>query len=169
MQKQKHAVAAVHEDEPRRTAPYLTPPVEDRDQPPPPNKVPERTVDEMQASLILTSLCQPPAQGVDQLTSALLAAADSNVIALIAQGNAANIAREQLESTDKLSLQTLLAQMENMSATIRQILTGEDSTNLGASAIQNKKAAVSIKPDPLLVEPTPPSTIDHTESVMDLD
>ncbi|VUC22041.1 unnamed protein product [Clonostachys rosea] len=169
MQKQKHAVTALHEDEPRRTAPYLTPPVEDRDRLPPPNKVPERSVDEMQASLILTSLCQPPAQGVDQLTSALLASADSNVIALIAQGNAANIAREQLQSTDRLSLQTLLVQMENMSSTIRQILTGEDSTNLGASVIQKKKAAGSIKPDPLLIEPTPPSTFDHTESVMDLD
>jgi hypothetical protein len=51
--------------------PYLTPPVEDVYRPLPVDRD-ERNLEEMQTSLILTSLKKRPAEGVEQLTSALL-------------------------------------------------------------------------------------------------
>ena len=59
-------------DEPRSVEPYLTPPVEDMAKPTPAAAVNDRNVEEMQASLILTSLRTAPTDGLEQLTSALL-------------------------------------------------------------------------------------------------
>lgn len=63
----------------RRMEPYLTPPVEDRDRDQDKDHdtsfasaTVERSVEELQASLILSSLSQAPTNGVEQLTSALL-------------------------------------------------------------------------------------------------
>jgi hypothetical protein len=179
--------------------PYLTPPVEDVYRPLPVERD-ERNLEEMQTSLILTSLKNRPAEGVEQLTSALLvrhlamvlapldysweelthsqASAEPNVISLIAQGNADNISRSNLIGSDEISLRALLAQMETMSSSIRQLL-GEKACSPAHVALLNREAASSfedsksstIKMDveQLVTEPTPPSTIDHVDAAMDYD
>jgi hypothetical protein len=194
-------------DKSRRMEPYLTPPIEDREtvKPLPKSSPPAagRTVEEMQASLILASLRQAPTEGVELLTSALLVSeifpatnqtqstcfdnvevnalsiqtsADPAVIALIAKGNAYSIARDQLAETDRQSLRALLAQMETMSASIRNILGDQNQpkTEPGllprASSLPSDVTDVDkMDTDPLVTEPTPPSTIDHAESTMDFD
>lgn len=60
-----------HKEKPRSLQPYLTPPVEDAPKHSSVATV-DRNVEEMQASLILTSLRAAPTDGVEQLTSALL-------------------------------------------------------------------------------------------------
>lgn len=178
---------------PSRTEPYLTPPVEDREKslpPVPPEPAAERSVEELQASLILTSLKQAPAEGVEQLTSALLVSpkiparglwmstnltpqtsADPSILSLIAKGNADSIARDRLAETDRQSLRALLAQMEAMSASIRTILGGEEEPAADRSHLtrNDSKDMDVMDTDPLVTEPTPPSTIDHAEGVIDYD
>jgi hypothetical protein len=102
--------------------------------------------------------------------------ADPAVIALIAKGNAYSIARDQLAETDRQSLRALLAQMETMSASIRNILGDQNQpkTEPGllprASSLPSDVTDVDkMDTDPLVTEPTPPSTIDHAESTMDFD
>lgn len=74
MRKQGHGYGTPQQ-KPSRTEPYLTPPVEDREKSVPPvatQPTAERSVEELQAALILTGLKQAPTDGVEQLTSALL-------------------------------------------------------------------------------------------------
>lgn len=98
----------------------------------------------------------------------------------MAQGNADNIASGNLTASEKLSLQAILAQMESVSARIRQKL-GEDtqtpstpalavqgSTPVSQAAVEEE---VPVKMEPLApaAEPTPPSTVYQAEGSMDLD
>ncbi|KAG5996925.1 hypothetical protein E4U54_002468 [Claviceps lovelessii] len=146
----------------------------------------DRKVEEMQVCLNLISLKQRRSDGIEQLTSALLAAADQNVLSLMAQSNADNIALNQVTDTDRLGLRAMLAQMEAMSSRIRQVLGEEEIvTPRTPPALTSVKAEVSspvtestaigdlhhIKSDalPPLTEPTPPSTVDHTECHMEVD
>ena len=188
--------------EPRSVEPYLTPPVEDIVQKSPAptatTSLGERNVEQMQTCLILASLKSAPTDGLEQLTAALLvsdprehrcfylvnalanttkASAEPNVISLIAQGDADNIARDQLATRDKVSLRALLAQMEAMSGKIRETLGEEAETTLPSafggqgppSTIADSKGTVDkMDPEPPVTEPTPPSTIDH-EGAMDFD
>jgi hypothetical protein len=157
--------------------PYLTPPVEDVYRPLPVDRD-ERNLEEMQTSLILTSLKKRPAEGVEQLTSALLASAEPNVISLIAQGNADNTSRSNLVGSDEISLRALLAQMETMSSSIRQLL-GEKACSpahvtlmnqeAGSSFEDSKSSTIKMDTEQLVTEPTPPSTIDHVDAAMDYD
>jgi hypothetical protein len=105
------------------------------------------------------------------------ASAEPNVISLIAQGDADNIARDQLATRDKVSLRALLAQMEAMSGKIREALGEEAAPSLPStfggqgppSTIADSKGTVDkMDPEPPVTEPTPPSTIDH-EGAMDFD
>lgn len=142
---------APRKDEPGRGEPYLTPPVEDASHLRSP-LASEKNVEEMQASLVLSSLRTAPTDGLDQLTSALLvsdtrwtlgeparpspdchlgsganavhpqSSAEPAVISLIAKGDAGNVARNQLADHDRVSLRALLAQMETMSDRIRGVL-----------------------------------------------
>ncbi|KAM0204630.1 hypothetical protein ACHAPI_000397 [Fusarium lateritium] len=140
----------------------------------------QRTVDEMQLALTLTSLKERKSDGVDHLISALLNAADPSVLSLMAKTDAANVATGHLTDNDKLSLRALLTQMDTMGARIRHLL-GEPS---GATASMIDQDAIpsilspqdSAIAEPLdkvtalpVTEPTPPSTIDHAEGSMDLD
>ncbi|KAK7404182.1 hypothetical protein QQX98_010024 [Neonectria punicea] len=144
----------------------------------------QRTVEEMQVSLALTSLKQKRSDKIDDLISALLTVADPSVITLMAKTNADNIALGQLTSNDKVSLRALLAQMDAMGARIREVL-GEAPPSHITAAMLGQDSAVLDVPSPQdsaiaephekdlgalpITEPTPPSTIDHAESSMDLD
>lgn len=98
----------------------------------------------------------------------------------MAQASADNIASGNLSETDKIGLRTILAQMDTMSARIRQAL-GEDSQAPAtpALAIQGstpvsqaageEETPAKIEPIAPVTEPTPPSTIDQAEGSMDLD
>ncbi|KAG6004233.1 hypothetical protein E4U21_001291 [Claviceps maximensis] len=144
-----------------------------------------RKVEEMQVCLNLISLKQKRSDGIEQLISALLAAADQNVLSLMAQSNAENIALNQVTNTDRLGLRAMLAQMEAMSTRIRQVLGEEETVTPRTPALTAIKAEVSSpvtestavgdvqhdKTDslPPVTEPTPPSTIDIAECHMELD
>ncbi|KAF4984024.1 hypothetical protein FZEAL_682 [Fusarium zealandicum] len=141
----------------------------------------QRTVDEMQLALTLTSLKERKSDSVDQLISALLDAADPSVLALMAKTDAGNIATGNLTGGDKLSLRALLSQMDAMGARIRQLL-GEPSSVTAAMLDQDVIPNIlspgdSAMAEPLdkvtalppVTEPTPPSTIDHAEGAMELD
>lgn len=194
MRKKGHGYGTPQQ-KPSRTEPYLTPPVEDREKSVPPvatQPTAERSVEELQAALILTGLKQTPIDGVEQLTSALLVSprnrsarrpwtnpltqapqtsADQSIISLIAQGNADSIARKRLAETDRQSLRALLAQMDAVSANIRSILSDQEqlATDRDHSTGSSSKDADAMDTDPLVTEPTPPSTIDHAEGAMDFD
>lgn len=87
-----------------------------------------------------------------------------------------------MTDSDKISLRALLAQMDVMSARIRQAL-GESPPDVAANMFDQdmvsdllspQDSAIAEPPEkvtaPLPVtEPTPPSTIDHVEGAMDLD
>lgn len=152
---------------------YLTPPVEETSPRRPAGE--ERNVEEMQASLVLASLKQSPPSSLDQLVSALLASASPDAISLIARGDATNIARDTLASQDKVSLMALLGEVESMGGRIRELLEKETEpqpdTNIEdhPAAAQNKTdSADKMDTEPLVTEPTPPSTIDH-EGAMDFE
>ncbi|KAG9254936.1 uncharacterized protein F5Z01DRAFT_621131 [Emericellopsis atlantica] len=155
-----------------RQQPYLTPPVEDITHPQPS----ARSIEEMQASLVLSSLSTSESRtGMEQLISALVSEADSSVLSSIADADAVNIANKELQHKDKASLRALLAHMERMGSQIRAML-GEDVTptlpslpDQGRSVSPDKDEEFpEMKHDSLVTEPTPPSTIDH-EGGMDLD
>ncbi|PHH67720.1 hypothetical protein CDD80_586 [Ophiocordyceps camponoti-rufipedis] len=116
----------------------------------------ERKMDEMQVSLNLIGLREKPTERIGQLTSALLSAADDNVLALMAKANADNLAAARLGPSDRQGLRALLAQTDAMAARIRSLLDAPPPTT---------------KPDAAapVAEPTPPSTVDHAEGSMDLD
>ncbi|KAJ3518994.1 hypothetical protein NM208_g14302 [Fusarium decemcellulare] len=141
----------------------------------------QRTVDEMQLALTLTSLKDQKSDSVDYLISALLDAADPSVLSLMAKSDAGNITAGHLTDVDKLSLRALLTQMDAMGARIRQLL-GEPSGVTTAMLDQEDVIPNILSPqdsaiaEPLdkvaplpVTEPTPPSTIDHAEGSMELD
>ncbi|KAF4450036.1 hypothetical protein FALBO_16550 [Fusarium albosuccineum] len=141
----------------------------------------QRTVDEMQLALTLTSLKDQKSDSVDYLISALLDAADPSVLSLMAKSDASNITAGHLTDVDKLSLRALLTQMDAMGARIRQLL-GEPSGVTTAMLDQEDVIPNILSPqdsaiaEPLdkvaplpVTEPTPPSTIDHAEGSMELD
>ncbi|KAF5026644.1 hypothetical protein F66182_1270 [Fusarium sp. NRRL 66182] len=139
----------------------------------------QRTVDEMQLALTLTSLKERRSDGVDQLVTALLDAADPSVLALMGKTDAGNIATGHLTDNDKLGLRALLSHMDAMGARIRQLL-GEPAAidhqdeHVMANILSPQDSAIAEPLDkvtaPLPVtEPTPPSTIDHAEGSMELD
>jgi len=139
----------------------------------------------MQVCLNLIGLKQKRSDGIEQLTSALLAAADQNVLSLMAQSNADNIALSQVTDADRLGLRAMLAQMEAMSTRIRQVLGEEEIVTARTPALSAIKADVSspvtestaigdlhhakIDTPPPVTEPTPPSTVDNGECHMELD
>ncbi|KAM5351521.1 hypothetical protein ACJ41O_004244 [Fusarium nematophilum] len=142
----------------------------------------QRTVDEMQLALTLTSLKECKSDSVDHLISALLNAADPTVLTLMARTNAGNIGTGHLTDGDKLSLRALLTQMDAMGARIRCLL-GEEPSGVTAAMLGQEDVIPSIlSPQdsaiaepldkvtaPPVTEPTPPSTIDHAEGAMELD
>ncbi|KHN95091.1 Essential subunit of the histone deacetylase Rpd3S complex [Metarhizium album ARSEF 1941] len=142
----------------------------------------DRRLHEMQVSLNLISLQQHRSDAVDQLTAALLASADDNMLALMAKGNAANFASGRLTAADRLGLRAMLAQMDAMSARVRKVLAGDTCTPapqpIKAEASSpvtestmglNDPRAEKMDPCMPVTEPTPPSTVDHGEGTMDLD
>ncbi|UKZ80708.1 hypothetical protein TrVFT333_008471 [Trichoderma virens FT-333] len=140
----------------------------------------DRKVNEMQASLNLLGLKQSRSENIDQLTAALLSAADDNVLALIARGNADNIASGQLVQDDKMSLRAMLAQMNAMGDRIRHLLGDEapptelahKATDTGSPITDTSGVDTfpeKTEPTAPVTEPTPPSTVDHGEGTMELD
>merc|ERR1712000_436488 len=161
-----------HQQPAGRQQPYLTPPVEDTTHPQPS----ARSIEEMQASLVLSSLSTSESRtGMEQLISALVSEADSSVLSSIADADAVNIANKELQHKDKASLRALLAHMERMGSQIQAML-GEDATPTLPSLPDQSRSMShdkdeefpEMKHDSLVTEPTPPSTIDH-EGGMDLD
>ncbi|KAH6610347.1 hypothetical protein Trco_000367 [Trichoderma cornu-damae] len=155
----------------------------------------DRKVNEMQASLNLMGLKQSRSENIDQLTAALLvctrivllrwlpsvlSAADDNVLALMARGNADNIASGHLIQQDKMSLRAMLAQMNAMGDRIRHLLGDEAPPPAALNDKADRASPItdtsgvdtfpgkteSIAP---VTEPTPPSTVDHGEGTMELD
>ncbi|KOS17170.1 Uncharacterized protein ESCO_006076 [Escovopsis weberi] len=177
-----------------RWVPYPSPPTNASNSPIAGSST-ERKVDELQASLSLVGLKHARSENIDQLTSALLTAADDNVLSLMARGNAEKWANSQLSSIDKVSLRTLLIQMDTMGERIRDLLGDEAPAPLRASSSAPKPAVVAGTPETEgamgddmhhgedngpsragksesslpVTEPTPPSTVDHGEGTMELD
>lgn len=156
-----------------REEPYLTPPVEDAVPRGPAGE--ERNVEEMQASLVLASLKQSPPSALDQLVSALLTSASPDIIALIARGDATNIARDTLANHDRVSLMALLEEVDSMGGRIRELLRKDseaqakpDTREPSTTAQEKTNSAEKMDMEPLVTEPTPPSTIDH-EGAMDFE
>ncbi|KAL7923850.1 hypothetical protein ACQKWADRAFT_311650 [Trichoderma austrokoningii] len=135
----------------------------------------DRKVNEMQASLNLLGLKQSRSENIDQLTAALLLAADDNVLALMAKASADNIASGHLVQEDKMGLRAMLAQMNAMGDRIRHLLGDEAPlpTNDRGSPVTDTSDVDTFpeKSEPLapVTEPTPPSTVDHGEVTMELD
>ncbi|KAM0255566.1 hypothetical protein ACHAQJ_005637 [Trichoderma viride] len=141
----------------------------------------DRKVNEMQASLNLLGLKQSRSENIDQLTAALLSAADDNVLALMARGNADNIASGHLVQEDKMGLRAMLAQINAMGDRIRHLLGDEappptsvihKTTDRGSPVTDTSDVdTFPEKTEPMapVTEPTPPSTVDHGEVTMELD
>ncbi|KLP09898.1 uncharacterized protein Y057_6389 [Fusarium fujikuroi] len=142
----------------------------------------QRTVDEMQLALTLTSLKERKSDGVDQLITALVETADAGVLSLMAKADASNLSTGHLTESDKLSLRVLLNQMDSMGARIRHLLGEPEPVNISAtmqdqdvipSILSPQDSAITEPLDKVMThpvtEPTPPSTIDHAEGSMDLD
>ncbi|EGR52282.1 uncharacterized protein TRIREDRAFT_21215 [Trichoderma reesei QM6a] len=142
----------------------------------------DRKVNEMQASLTLLGLKQSRSENIDQLTAALLSAADDNVLALMARGDADNIASGNLVQNDRMSLRAMLAQMDAMGDRIRHLLGDEappaasmpKAADTGSPAVTDTSGVDTFLPEKAepsapVAEPTPPSTVDHGEGTMELD
>lgn len=158
----------------------------------------QRTVDEMQVALSLNGMKLSKSENIDHLISALVVScehspksrpsrreltdtlqqnADPGVLTLMAQHNAANkVGAGKLTDCDRIGLRALLAQMDAMSARIRDAL-GEaprmlerdnDMPNILSPEESVVDTTGKMTPTPV-TEPTPPSTIDHAEGTMDLD
>lgn len=165
--------------------PYPSPPCQPESTGPLHGSALERKVEELQVALNLIGLRQKRSDSIEQLTSALLAAADQNVLSLMAKSSADNIALNQLTDTDQLGLRAMLTQMEAMSTRIRQVLGEEQTAGPHTPAPKAIKAGMSspvtesngishlhhakMDTPPPVTEPTPPSTVDHAEGPMDLD
>ena len=131
-------------------------------------------MDEVQVSLNLMRMQQSRSDGVDLLTSALVASTDKGMLSIMAKANAATLAPAALTDEDKLGLRATLAQMDAMGAHIRHLL-GEDAKNAVPSdpvpqAEDDLPLPPVVKEAPAapVTEPTPPSTVDH-EGYMELD
>jgi hypothetical protein len=94
----------------------------------------------------------------------------------MAKNSANNIATGLLTDGDKVGLRALLAQMDAMSARIRDVL-GEaprmlERDNEMSNILSPEESVIDttgkMTPTPV-TEPTPPSTFDHAEGSMDLD
>jgi len=97
----------------------------------------------------------------------------------MARSNADNIAAGNLTENDKIGLRAMMAQMDAMTARIRQVL-GEDkqissmpTPDAGATSppaehnhIRPRKEE---EPHTRITEPTPPLTVDHADGSMELD
>ncbi|RBR19081.1 uncharacterized protein FIESC28_05752 [Fusarium coffeatum] len=140
----------------------------------------QRSVDEMQLALTLTSLKERKSDGVDYLVTALLDAADPSVLSLMTKTDASNISTGHLTDNDKLSLRALLTQMDAMGSRIRQLLGEPDGVSASMleedvipSILSPQDSAIAEPLDKVtalpVTEPTPPSTIDHAEGAMELD
>ncbi|PCD37821.1 hypothetical protein AU210_006317 [Fusarium oxysporum f. sp. radicis-cucumerinum] len=142
----------------------------------------QRTVDEMQLALTLTSLKERKSDGVDQLITALVETADASVLSLMAKADASNLSTGHLTESDKFSLRVLLNQMDSMGARIRHLLGEPEPVGISAtmqdqdvipSILSPQDSAIAEPLDKVtahpVTEPTPPSTIDHAEGSMDLD
>ncbi|KAH6897022.1 hypothetical protein B0T10DRAFT_556868 [Thelonectria olida] len=154
---------------------YLPLPVEDPNRPIKGSDM-QRTVNEIQVALSLNGLKLSRSENIDQLISALLQNADPSVVALMAKNNANSIATGKLTEGDKIGLRALLAQMDAMSARIRDVL-GEaprmlERDNEMSNILSPEESVIDatgkMTPTPV-TEPTPPSTFDHAEGSMDLD
>ncbi|GKT46676.1 uncharacterized protein ColSpa_06857 [Colletotrichum spaethianum] len=78
---------------------------------------------EQQTVLNLVELASSqPTTKLDDLTQALLSAADPAMLSLMARGSAENFASGEINTADKQSLRAMLAQMEAMSDRIRSLL-----------------------------------------------
>jgi hypothetical protein len=140
----------------------------------------QRSVDEMQLALTLTSLKERKSDGVDHLVTALLDAADPSMLSLITKTDASNVSAGHLTENDKRSLRALLAQMDTIGGHIRQLL-GEPGgisapmldEDVIPSILSPQDSAIAEPLDKVtalpVTEPTPPSTFDHAEGSMDLD
>lgn len=153
----------------------------------------QRTVDEMQLALTLTSLKERKSDGVDHLVSALLVsrgnsltsslhvlltinpqnAADPSVLSLMAKTDAANVATGHLTDNDKHSLRALLTQMDAMGARIRHLL-GEPTSATAIATMLDQDAIPSIlsPQDSAIAEPldkvaAPPVTEPTPPSTID--
>ncbi|KJZ78955.1 hypothetical protein HIM_01728 [Hirsutella minnesotensis 3608] len=163
-----------------RRVPYPSPPAQRNPDTPLTGSDFERNIDEIQLSLNLIGLRRKRSEPIDNLTSALVSAADDNVLALMAKSNADNIATGQLSQDDKQGLRALLAQMDAMRSRIREVLGEEKIAPEIPVSLADARTPVSeiIDPNDMsdklnmsapLTEPTPPSTVDHAESSMDID
>jgi hypothetical protein len=179
--RRKGAGYGPRQDEPR-TVPYSTPAFSapTTAQPLTGSSYSDRTVEEMQLSLNLITLKESRSEGVGHLHSALLNAADDNVLALMAKANADNFTPETMTDSDKLGLRTMLAQMDAMSSKIRFLLGGDlppssppDMISPGATPVSELPGEMDMpeKVEQLapVNEPTPPSIFDHPEASMDID
>ncbi|RGP80623.1 essential subunit of the histone deacetylase rpd3s complex [Fusarium longipes] len=175
--RRQHAGYGPRRDEPRWVSVF--PPGKDPSRPLAGSEL-QRSVDEMQLALTLTSLKERRSDGVDHLVAALLDAADPSVLSLMTKTDASNISAGHLTENDKFSLRILLTQMDAMGSRIRQLLGEPDG---GSAAMLDEEVIPSILSpqdsaiaEPLdkvtalpVTEPTPPSTFDHAEGSMDLD
>ncbi|WZH44814.1 uncharacterized protein QYS62_005842 [Fusarium acuminatum] len=155
----------------------------------------QRTVDEMQLALTLTSLKERKSDGVDHLVSALLVsrgnsltssphvlltinpqnAADPSVLSLMAKTDAANVATGHLTDNDKLSLRALLTQMDTMGARIRHLLgepIGATATATATMLDQDAIPSILSPQDSAIAEPfdkitAPPVTEPTPPSTID--
>ncbi|KAI5465776.1 hypothetical protein BGZ63DRAFT_349263 [Mariannaea sp. PMI_226] len=142
----------------------------------------QRTVEEIQVSLALNSMKVSKSDNIDQLVLALLQNADPNVVTLMAKNSADNFATGSLTDNDKIGLRALLAQMDAMSARVREILGEAPPSTITAAMFERGTELPNIlSPEESVIEatgkmtptsvrePTSPATADHLEGPMDLD
>ncbi|WXC62425.1 hypothetical protein SNK03_008275 [Fusarium graminearum] len=175
--RRQHAGYGPRRDEPRWV--QVAPPGSDPNRPLAGSDL-QRTVDEMQLALTLTSLKESKSDGVDHLVTALLDAADPSVLSLMTKTDASNVSTGHLTDNDKRSLRALLAQVDSVGSRIRQLLGEPDGVSAALlnedvipSILSPQDSAIAEPLDKVtalpVTEPTPPSTFDHTEGSMDLD
>lgn len=151
-------------------------------------------IDQLTAALLVSSAVQTMDYPFSRLPLALLypytfidvstyqSAADDNVLALMAKGDADNIASGNLVQNDRMSLRAMLAQMDAMGDRIRHLLGDEapptasmpKAADAGSPTITDTSGVDTFLPEKTepsapVTEPTPPSTVDHGEGTMELD
>ncbi|KAI1393579.1 uncharacterized protein F4822DRAFT_17293 [Hypoxylon trugodes] len=108
------------------------------------------TLEEQQVALSLAQLAQGGANdGMSMLHQAMISEASPAVISMMASGSAQHIAKGNLASVDKVSLEAMLAQAEVLSKGIRDLLQNkskenqEDTTSNVAVKETKRKSPVS--------------------------
>lgn len=103
------------------------------------------------------------------------------MLSLMAKGNVQNYSRRKLEATDKASLRAMLAQVDALGSTIRELLGGDAEVPVPSAITprgtetpepvlpEHKEANGKMDQDGPVTEPTPPSTIDNIDGPMDFD